>query len=100
MANKNKNNQVLVERETYEKDGNTYFSHVVKGVIRGKEVKATVVPHDVGGYAILDIVFGDSMTAELVLKPLAPEPQPPTKNVAFAPCSFNTSKIPSTTSVF
>ena len=31
MANKNKNNQVLVERETYEKDGNTYFSHVVKG---------------------------------------------------------------------
>ena len=69
MANKNKNNQVLVERETYEKDGNTYFSHVVKGVIRGKEVKATVVPHDVGGYAILDIVFGDAMTAELVLKP-------------------------------
>ena len=69
MANKNKNNQVLVVRETYEKDGNTYFSHVVKGVIRGKEVKATVVPHDVGGYAILDIVFGDAMTAELVLKP-------------------------------
>lgn len=69
MATKNNNNQVLVERETYEKDGNTYFSHVVKGVIRGKEVKATLVPHDVGGYGVLDIVFGDAMTAELVLKP-------------------------------
>ncbi|MDE6867641.1 MAG: hypothetical protein K2J83_00650 [Clostridia bacterium] len=69
MANKTNGNQVLVERETYEKDGNTYFSHVVKGKIRGKDVKATVVPHDVGGYAILDIVFGEKPTAELVLKP-------------------------------
>lgn len=69
MANKNETNKFLVERETYEKDGNTYFSHVVKGKIRGKDVKATVVPHDVGGYAILDIVFGDALSAELVLKP-------------------------------
>ena len=70
MANKNSNSkQVLVEREPYEKDGNTYFSHVVKGTIRGKEVKAVLVPHDVGGYALLDIVFGDNLTAELVLKP-------------------------------
>lgn len=69
MANKNETNKLLVERETYEKDGNTYFSHVVKGKIRGKDVKATVVPHDVGGYAILDIVFGDKLTAEFVLKP-------------------------------
>ena len=30
MANKD-TNKLLVERETYEKDGNTYFSHVVKG---------------------------------------------------------------------
>lgn len=69
MANKTNGNKVLVERETYEKDGNTYFSHVVKGKIRGKDVKATVVPHDVGGYAILDIVFEASPTVELVLKP-------------------------------
>lgn len=70
MANKNgKSNQVLVEREPYEKDGNTYYSHVVKDTIRGKEVKAVLVPHDVGGYALLDIVFGDKLTAELVLKP-------------------------------
>lgn len=69
MANKNEPKKLLVERETYEKDGNTYFSHVVKGKIRGKDVKATVVPHDVGGYAILDIVFGDALAAELILKP-------------------------------
>ena len=36
MANKTNGNQVLVERETYEKDGNTYFSHVVKGKIRAR----------------------------------------------------------------
>lgn len=64
-----KNNKLLVEREPYEKEGNTYFSHVVKGSIRGRDVKATLIPHDVGGYAILDIVFGVSNTAELVLKP-------------------------------
>ena len=69
MANKTNDKQIFVERETYEKDGNTYFSHVVKGKIRGKDVKATLVPHDVGGYAILDIVFGEKPTAELVLKP-------------------------------
>ena len=68
MANK-QTNKIFVERETYEKDGNTYFSHVVKGKIRGKDVKATLVPHDVGGYAILDIVFGEKLSAELVLKP-------------------------------
>lgn len=68
MANK-QTDKIFVERETYDKDGNTYFVHVVKGKIRGKDVKATLVPHDVGGYAILDIVFGEKPTAELVLKP-------------------------------
>lgn len=69
MAKKTNGDKILVERETYEKDGNTYFTHVVKGIIRGREVKATVIPHDVGGYAILDIVFDTALAAELVLKP-------------------------------
>lgn len=59
----------FVERETYEKEDKTYFSYFIKGKVRGKDVKATVVPHDVGGYAVLDIVFGEAMEAELVLKP-------------------------------
>ena len=65
----NKNN-VKVERETFTtKDNNTYFSYFIKGTVRGKEVKIGVVPHDNGGYVVLDIVFGDAMEAELCVKP-------------------------------
>ena len=62
-------NQIFVERETFEKNGRTFFSYFIKGNIRGKEVKVAVVPPDKGGYTVLDIVFGDAMGAELVLKP-------------------------------
>ena len=61
--------KIFVERETYEKEDKTYFSYFIKCKVRGKDAKATVVPHDVGGYAVLDIVFGEAMEAELVLKP-------------------------------
>lgn len=62
-------NQIFVERETFEKNGRTFFSYFIKGSIRGKEVKVAVVPPDKGGYMVLDIVFGDAMAAELKLKP-------------------------------
>lgn len=68
MVNKN-NKQILVERETFEKNNKTYFSYFIKGQIRGRDVKVAVVPPDKGGYAVLDIVFGDAMAADLVLKP-------------------------------
>ena len=60
---------ILVERETFEKNGNTYFSYFIQGEIRGKHVKASVMPPDKGGYTVLDIVFGSAMAAELVVKP-------------------------------
>ncbi len=63
------NKQIFVERETFEKDGNTYFSYFIKGNIRGRNVKIGVVPPDNGGYVVLDIVFNDAMACELVLKP-------------------------------
>lgn len=63
------NKQIFVERETFEKDGNTYFSYFIKGNIRGRNVKIGVVPPDNGGYVVLDIVFSDAMACELVLKP-------------------------------
>lgn len=63
------NKQIFVERETFEKDGNTYFSYFIKGNIRGRDVKIGVVPPDNGGYVVLDIVFNDAMACELVLKP-------------------------------
>lgn len=64
-----KANKIMVERETFEKDGKTYFSYFIKGKIRGKEVRIAVVPPDRGGYSVLDIVFGDEMKADLVLNP-------------------------------
>ena len=64
-----KKNKIMVERETFEKEGKTFFSYFIKGKIRGKEVKIAVVPPDRGGYSVLDIVFGDDMKAELVVNP-------------------------------
>lgn len=61
--------KIVVERETFEKNGKTFFSYFIKGSIRGKQVRVAVVPPDKGGYTVLDIVFGDQMTAELVTKP-------------------------------
>ena len=60
---------IYVERETFEKNGKVYFSYFIKGVIRGKEVKINIMPPDKGGYTVLDIVFGNAMAAELVIKP-------------------------------
>jgi len=64
-----KKQTIMVERETYEKNEKTYFSYFIKGNVRGKEVKVAIVPPDKGGYAVLDIVFGDAMHAELKITP-------------------------------
>jgi len=64
-----KQNKIIVERETFEKDGKTYFSYFIKGQIRGKDVKVAVVPPDKGGYTVLDIVYGSEMKANLKITP-------------------------------
>ena len=63
------NGTILVERETFEMKGNTYFSYFIRGNVRGKDVKVSIVPPDKGGYTVLDIVFGDANTANLMVKP-------------------------------
>lgn len=68
------NEKMFVERELYKaKDGNSYFSYFIKGIIRGKNVKIQIAPPDkdtdFGGYTVLDIVFGDENVAELVITP-------------------------------
>ena len=68
MEKKNQN-KIVVEREIYEKNGNQYFTYFVKGNVRGKDVKANVMPLDIGGYTVLDIVFNGEMKAELVATP-------------------------------
>ena len=45
-------NNVFVERETFETNGKSYFTYFVRGNVRGKDVKACVVPPDLGGYAV------------------------------------------------
>ncbi len=88
MENKN----ILVERETYEKNGKTFFTYFVKGTLRGKEIKASVMPMDIGGYAVLDIVFNGENKANLVIKPfeLKDEKTGATiKGNSFAVCSFD-----------
>ncbi len=60
---------IFVERETFERDGKTYYSYFIKGMVRGREVRVQVSPPDNGGYAVLDIVFGGAEKAELFLTP-------------------------------
>lgn len=61
---------LIVERETYgSKTNEKRYSYFVRGKIRGKDIKASLVPSDIGGYDVLDIVFGVEKTAELVLVP-------------------------------
>ena len=62
-------NQIKVERDTYEKDGKTYYSYFIKGNIRGRDIRVLIVPPDKGGYTVLDIVFGEAMSAQLMLVP-------------------------------
>ena len=69
MAKDNVTNRVAVERDTYEKNGKTFFSYFIRGTVRGKEVRAGIMPPDIGGYAVMDIVFGEAMAADLVVKP-------------------------------
>ena len=64
-----KNKKLMVERETYEKEGKTYFTYFIKGIVRGVEVRIAVTPPDKGGYTVLDIVFGKEMKADLITKP-------------------------------
>lgn len=45
MAKNNQNSGVIyVERETFEKDGKTYFTYFIKGQVRGKEVRCRSCP--------------------------------------------------------
>ncbi len=64
-----KEQKLYVEREPYEAKGKTYYSHFIKGVIRGTEVKILLAPPDNGGYTVLDIVYGGDNKADLIIKP-------------------------------
>lgn len=61
---------LTVERETYEaKNNKEYYGYFVRGQVRGREVRADLVPKnkDFDGYGLLDIIFDIAPTAELYI---------------------------------
>ena len=60
---------IKIERETFERNGKTYFGYFVGGEVRGRAVKAGVRPPDNGGYAVLDILFDGAMETDLTVTP-------------------------------
>ena len=71
------NGKIFIEREPIMIKEKAYMAYYIKGKIRGKDVKISIVPpmdgdrRDMGGYTVFDIVFGDSNTAELVVQPFS-----------------------------
>ena len=60
--------KLFVERESFiGNDGKQYWAYVLKGQVRGRDVKVDFAPKDKGGYEPLDIVFMVSDKAELVM---------------------------------
>lgn len=60
--------KLFVERESFKgNDGKDYWAYIVKGQVRGRDVKVDFAPKDKGGYEPLDIVFDVSPKAELVM---------------------------------
>lgn len=62
-------NVIKVERELFEKNGKSYYAYYINGKVRNTEVKAQVVPPDLGGYKVLDIVYNGANEAELAVVP-------------------------------
>lgn len=59
---------LYLERESFvANNGEQYWSYLLKGKIRQRDVKVDFAPKDKGGYEPLDIVFEISDKAELVM---------------------------------
>ena len=73
MENKNNEQQLFVQKEPFEYNGKTYHHYFIQGMVRGREVKVELAPPnkdtDMGGYTVLDIVFGDADRADLIIEP-------------------------------
>ena len=56
-----------IEREPYvsKKTGKPGFIYYLKGTVRGREVKAKVVPKDKGGFEVLDIIYDGAIACDL-----------------------------------
>lgn len=62
--------EVLVEREIFKtKKKKELMGYFIRATIRGKDVKINLAATDVGGYTVLDIVFGEENQLPLTLVP-------------------------------
>lgn len=58
--------EMTVSRSKYTaKDGDERYSYFVSGDLRGKDVKANLIPTDIGGYEIIELIFLTDETAKL-----------------------------------
>jgi len=64
-------NTILVKREIFKslKTNKECFNYFVEGNVRGTDVKIGLVPPDIGGYTVLDIVFNGAMECNLIVTP-------------------------------
>ena len=61
--------KLIVEREKFEYKGKEYMGYFVKGIVKGREVRASLKPQDINGYTVLDIIFDGANEVELIAKP-------------------------------
>ena len=61
--------KLIVEREKFEFKGKEYMGYFIKGIIKGREVRASLKPQDINGYTVLDIIFDGANEVELITKP-------------------------------
>ncbi|MBO4736368.1 MAG: hypothetical protein J5614_08225 [Paludibacteraceae bacterium] len=58
-----------VIKEHYMKDDKEYNCYCLRGVVRGKDVRVQLLPPDIQGYTLLDIVFGEDNEADFIVTP-------------------------------
>ena len=61
--------KLIVQREKFEYKGKEYLGYFIKGMVKGREVKATIKPQDINGYTVLDIIFEGASEVELIANP-------------------------------
>jgi hypothetical protein len=60
--------KVFVQRQLVTKEDKEFYSYFIDVVVRGKANRVLISAPDVGGYKVLDIVFGNEDKAELTVQ--------------------------------
>lgn len=60
--------KLIVEREKFTSKGREMWGYVVRGKVRGKDVKVDFQAYDQGGYEVLDMIFDLQPTADLEMR--------------------------------